>query len=163
MIRRAIQKFKELGVKNPNICEIGVFDGENARNILENFKDCSLVLIDIDYRDAVKKNLSGFEDRCVYIVKDSCKAANLFPDEIFDLIYIDGDHTYPGVMSDMKAWYPKLVKGGLFAGHDYFNDTCKGVRVAVNRFAKSKGKQVYTIDLNIEKPTYDNFDWWFIK
>ncbi|CAD7940148.1 unnamed protein product [Amoebophrya sp. A25] len=36
----------------------------------------------------------------------------------FDLIFIDGDHTYEGVSEDLAVW-PNLVRpGGIVAGHD---------------------------------------------
>jgi len=42
-----------------------------------------------------------------------------FSDEYFDYIFIDGDHTYPGISRDLVDWYPKMKKGGVFCGHDY--------------------------------------------
>ena len=42
-----------------------------------------------------------------------------FPDEYFDFIYIDADHTYEGCKRDMDDWYPKLKHGGFLIGDDY--------------------------------------------
>lgn len=36
----------------------------------------------------------------------------------FDLIFIDGDHSYEGVMRDIKNYAPMLSKFGIFAMHD---------------------------------------------
>jgi len=41
------------------------------------------------------------------------------PDEHLDFIYIDGDHSYAGVLRDLAAAYPKVKRGGLIMGHDY--------------------------------------------
>jgi Methyltransferase domain len=46
-------------------------------------------------------------------------AAALFPDEHFDWAYIDASHFYDDVKRDLEAFFPKLRKGGYFAGDDY--------------------------------------------
>jgi predicted O-methyltransferase YrrM len=56
----------------------------------------------------------------VFMVRDySPKAAHYFPDEFFDFVYIDARHDYSSVLSDLLAFWPKLAKGGIFAGHDF--------------------------------------------
>ena len=44
---------------------------------------------------------------------------DMFKDEYFDLIYIDGDHSFSGVFSDIQNYYSKLKPGGILSGHDY--------------------------------------------
>jgi tRNA(Arg) A34 adenosine deaminase TadA len=44
---------------------------------------------------------------------------NLFAEESLDFIYIDANHKYEFVLQDLKLWFPKLRKGGIFAGHDF--------------------------------------------
>ncbi|MDP2598879.1 MAG: class I SAM-dependent methyltransferase [Candidatus Liptonbacteria bacterium] len=39
--------------------------------------------------------------------------------ESFDAIYIDGDHSYDGVVSDIKGLRDKVKKGGMLCGDDY--------------------------------------------
>jgi hypothetical protein len=56
------------------------------------------------------------------IVNFSVEAAKQFEDGYFDFVYIDADHTYDGITADLEAWYPKVRKGGMIAGHDYHND-----------------------------------------
>lgn len=67
---------------------------------------------------------------------DSVESTKYYKDDSLDFIFIDADHTYEGVMRDLKAWYPKLKFGGHIAGHDYFND--EGVRQAVKDFFERK-------------------------
>lgn len=47
----------------------------------------------------------------------SCPVSTSFPDNFFDWVYIDADHTQAGV--DAEAWWPKVRPGGWLAGHDY--------------------------------------------
>lgn len=35
-----------------------------------------------------------------------------------DMLFIDGDHSYAGVMTDLRTWLPSLKPGGLLAMHD---------------------------------------------
>jgi Methyltransferase domain/Glycosyl transferase family 2 len=49
----------------------------------------------------------------------STRAAQSFPDNFFDFIFLDAAHDYASVQEDLRAWWPKLKVGGLFAGHDY--------------------------------------------
>lgn len=55
----------------------------------------------------------------------STEAAEKFPDDHFDWLYIDALHTHDAVVKDMRAWWPKLRTGGLMSGDDYgdVNDT----------------------------------------
>lgn len=44
--------------------------------------------------------------------------AKKFPKKKFDYIYIDGDHSYKGVKSDYKLFWPRLNKKGFMTFHD---------------------------------------------
>ena len=48
-----------------------------------------------------------------------------------DLVYIDADHHYLPVLSDIKCWLPLVRPGGIIAGHDY-GPKYKGVKKAVD-------------------------------
>lgn len=58
-------------------------------------------------------------------------AAQRFPPSTFDLIFIDGDHSYQAVKQDLQLWRDKLRPGGLLAGHDLFNLAFEGVLEAL--------------------------------
>jgi hypothetical protein len=144
------------------ICEIGVRDGQNFRQMIKHNPkvavavDCWIddgVLSRNDIlctQETLDKQYEAFKNE--FGVKPFVKihraysfdVAKEYPDEYFDLIYIDADHTYEGVKKDLNDWYPKLKHCGIFCGHDYarkVHDTAKGkltfgVVEAVNEFVK---------------------------
>jgi len=42
-----------------------------------------------------------------------------------DLLFIDGDHSYPAVVADLRAWLPSLQPGAVLAMHDIDSPTVK--------------------------------------
>lgn len=71
-----------------------------------------------EYYQGVCKYMPWFKQLRVYRMSSDV-AAPMFKDGYFDMVYLDGDHTYGGVSRDVKAWLPKVRKGGVLAGHDY--------------------------------------------
>lgn len=59
------------------------------------------------------------------------RAAPLFPDKYFDLVFIDAMHDYESVKNDISLWLPKVKKGGVLSGHDYETEP-PGVKKAVD-------------------------------
>ena len=60
----------------------------------------------------------------------SWEMANNFEDESVDFVFIDAGHEYDSVVKDITSWLPKIKKGGIISGHDYFNPC--GVKQAVD-------------------------------
>jgi predicted O-methyltransferase YrrM len=58
---------------------------------------------------------AGYQVR--YLQSDTVVAASVIQDQV-DFVFIDGDHSYDGVIRDIKAWLPKVKPGGVIAGHD---------------------------------------------
>ena len=81
-----------------------------------------------------KSNMNGL--KYTAIQKDSITASKDFKDNSLDFIFIDAGHLYEEVKEDIKAWLPKLKKGGTLAGHDYGNS--EGVTKAVDEIFKNK-------------------------
>lgn len=157
--------------------EIGVLRGDYSKIILERWSSGTLYLVDtwrhiseyIDmngraddyhYQCMVEtcKNILPWQDRAHMIRMDSTLASTMFPDEYFDFIYIDADHSYEAVVRDINAWWPKLKKGGMFCGDDYIPDDGDiwlvvgdektyagkfGVRRAVTEFSVEKSLTIY--------------------
>jgi len=146
--------------KNLKVCEIGVYEGEYANVILSCLPESELHLIDLwhpmgndfFYSEFSNEHMdSAYEKvRCrfngnvnVKILKGDSKGLfSNFKDEYFDWVYIDGDHSYEGVLSDLKNWMPKVKKGGAISGHDFnpypdWELSSKfGVNQAINDFFK---------------------------
>ncbi len=53
-----------------------------------------------------------------------------------DFVFVDGDHSFEGVWSDYKLFFPILKKGGFMAFHDIAGDTTPGVNLAWKRIEK---------------------------
>lgn len=137
------------------ICaEIGVQVGGNAKAMCASGMAKILVCIDPyspthDDEEIITQELQdSFKKRAIdtlspypfvkQVFKDSVEAAKEFADGYFDYVYIDGDHTYEGVKRDLEAWFSKVKKNGIFAGHDYIGFKI-GLRKAVDEFTKEKG------------------------
>jgi predicted O-methyltransferase YrrM len=73
---------------------------------------------------------AGVSGRIVPLRTWSVSAAALFQPESFDMVFIDGGHSYECVMSDIRVWLPLVRKGGILCGDDY-NFTGDGVKRAV--------------------------------
>jgi hypothetical protein len=127
--------------------EIGVHRGEFSTYLLANAKPSKLHLIDpwkwfdseeyskalyggnkggkqanMDLRfSKVKKMMKNEIDNGQVQIHRmlSSEAAKNIEDDSLDWIYIDGDHSYKGVMEDLEYYYPKMKKGGYIIGDDY--------------------------------------------
>jgi hypothetical protein len=83
--------------------------------------------------DEFKNNVSKADYPYVVHKMDSIELSNKFEDNSIDFLFIDTDHTYEHVSKELKAWYRKVKKGGIIAGHDY-NSSGGGVVEAVDEF-----------------------------
>jgi len=138
---------------NAEFVEIGCDCGQSACfigvEIINRNKNIKLNLIDT-WADADLNNPNGYPSYDLFcknvepikeilkdklnIIKDySTNASKLFQNESLDFIFIDACHDYECVKEDLHAWFPKLKKNGIIAGHDYY-DGHYGVEQAVNEF-----------------------------
>jgi predicted O-methyltransferase YrrM len=104
------------------VAEIGVETGRFSRAILDICQPSRLHLIDIDLRrfDIRKQFASEIRAGVVCLHEgDSSPIVAGFADRSFDLIYIDGDHTYFGVKRDIEAARTKVKDEGLLVFNDY--------------------------------------------
>lgn len=65
--------------------------------------------------------------------------------KLIDFVYLDADHTYESVSTDIDAWWPLVSDGGVIAGHDYC-ESFPGVIKAVDEFFADKSTVYITQD-----------------
>ena len=154
-----------------HICEIGIFMGDFAR-YLNTLDPAELVLIDPFEDWCYSGNQDGNNGMTVYLpmIYEYMKADferefNIkimrglsgdvlpkLPDNHFDFMYIDGDHSYLGVKRDLLLCAQKIKSGGIIAGHDYAINKEKcltnydfGVQQAVNEFCAEHGWEIIAL------------------
>lgn len=59
-----------------------------------------------------------YPKRAIFFRGFSLDVAPLIPDEFLDFVFIDADHATDAVVADIRAWEPKVKKGGCVIGHD---------------------------------------------
>jgi hypothetical protein len=97
----------------------------------------SQVEMDQVYERVLQRFETEIADGAVVIHRStSAEAAAEFEDASLDWVYVDGNHLYEYVQTDLALFAPKVRPGGLLAGDDYgaagwWDD---GVRRAVDRF-----------------------------
>jgi len=62
--------------------------------------------------------MMGVSDTVCPVAMDSVTASFIFRNNSLDMIFIDADHRYSYIEADIRAWLPKLKRGGIIAGHD---------------------------------------------
>ena len=150
--------------KNSKLVEVGVWKGDFSKQIWNISNPNLLVLVDswtFDekvrgcapqvngeeplnqnfFNQAKKDTYKKFENfQNVHILDlNSLDASSNYEDNFFDYIYIDAEHTYEAVSSDLKAWYPKLKKNGTLFGDDYYwreEDDTLSLHIAYQEFIK---------------------------
>ena len=113
MIVRSFSKYK----KNLIVAELGTYRGEWAAFLLEQFRPCELHLFDLDF--SLLKSEVALAKSVHINVGDSSTMLSNFPYQYFDVIYIDGDHSYDGVRKDIKASISRLKFDGILMFNDY--------------------------------------------
>lgn len=106
------------------MCEIGSYMGVSSEVFSLFVK--KLYCVDIwDFRPKESHVEPFFDemlskyDNIIKIKKDSVEASKDFEDGVFDIIYIDGDHSEDGFRNDMNSWVSKVKDSGIVSGHDY--------------------------------------------
>lgn len=129
--------------QNGIAAEIGVAVGEYSEHLLNGLNPRALHLIDPwrfqnvpdyltdrnnttdeegdrRYKGVLEKFAPQISNGIVEVHRaTSIEIVDSFPDEYFDLVYIDAVHTYTGCLSDLHAFDKKVKRNGFIAGHDY--------------------------------------------
>lgn len=149
--------------KNGVVVEVGVWMGVFTEEILSINQPNKLYLVDpykyikkfdkscygnnkinqvkLDgiYDELKKKYANKVENKEIeFIRKESNKLGDEFKEESLDWVYIDGNHSYNYVKSDLMYFSNKIKKGGYITGDDYGVKGWwgNGVKKAVDEFLK---------------------------
>jgi len=100
--------------------EIGTQEGRFAESIWTITKPQELHLFDL-YDEPLRVRSSGLLEQPGVQLHLGDSSANLatFPDDYFDWIYVDGDHSYDGVMRDIAVAQTRVKPGGLLIFNDF--------------------------------------------
>jgi hypothetical protein len=156
------------------ICELGVLKGEFSEKILTTCEPIELVLIDTwngeigsgdengnnfklydgdELFNLVKTKFSSNSN--VKIIKGKTDKILDFPNSYFDIIYIDADHSYEGVKSDLLNSFLKIKNDGYIMGHDYDVNKLKtnnnydfGVKRAVTEFCNEYNQELNSVSMD---------------
>ena len=172
--------FHESGFKKG--AEIGVCTGRYSRILLETIPGLELLGVDpyVPYRGytdfrrqsthdtnlALAREATAPYPNYVLAIAFSVDAARFVADGSLDFVFIDGNHQYPDVKADIEAWAPKVRRGGIVSGHDYyeFKSGRGGVVQAVDEYAAAHNHEVYSTGWTEGAHRDDKQpDWWFIK
>lgn len=110
------------------VVELGTFNGVStvafARRVGRVFS------IDRQIRGVARLALASLPG-AELIEADSIAAAERFADASIDCVYCDTDHTREQLRRELDAWFRKLKPQGVFAGHDFGAEHCRGVAEAI--------------------------------
>ena len=148
--------------------ELGVAQGIFSKRMVESGKFLHFFGVDMysdthdvgEYKDTLKT--IGLLKNYKLIRMTFDEALDLFEDNFFDFIYIDGfAHTGEEGGETLAKWYKKLKVGGIFAGDDYHSDWPL-VIWAVNDFVNQTNSSLMLTD-KVENLPFCEYPSWFIK
>jgi hypothetical protein len=152
--------------------EVGVFRGENAKNLLDSLNLKKLYLIDpyrayndFDNQEDLDNGkllaltaLQEHSDKTRWINQPSLIGVDFVKEEL-DFAYLDNSHRYLDVLAEIPKWYEKIKMGAILCGDDYCTrGSYKDMEVAgaVCEIAMRAGIDIYLSNDELA-------DWWLIK
>jgi hypothetical protein len=165
------QMVEALVPKGGVIAEVGTFEGEFLEDCYRLCAPTRLVSIDLfegitcsgnQDGNSMKYNVNMGDVHTALLAKykndpkvefykgNSGGILRTFPDNTFDMIYIDGDHAYEGCLRDLLLSHQKIKSGGWIMGHDYDMNMEKaqtryefGVKQAVDEYCRDYNQSIY--------------------
>jgi predicted O-methyltransferase YrrM len=156
---------------NPNITlEIGALYGGSSVYILEEFckeEGSHHYIMDINTNEFIENNIEPYKDKLTYLLGESSDSFKQFTEKnIFDLIYIDGNHMSKYVLEDAVNSFYILKNGGFMIFDDFGGgweqEKHLQVKTAVESFVHSYEKYLDVVHQGyqfiIRKKEYVNND-----
>jgi hypothetical protein len=130
------------------VAEVGVLRGDFSQNIFTQTQPRQLHLIDTWEGAAGRRNLEQVKNRFAEAIQNgqvilhqglSTEVLKKLPENNFDWLYLDTDHTYPTTAAELECAAKCVKNNGLILGHDYVTGNWNsgvryGVIEAVNEF-----------------------------
>jgi predicted O-methyltransferase YrrM len=150
--------------------EIGALYGGSSVYILEEFckeEGSHHYIMDINTNEFIENNINPYKDKLTYLLGESSDSFKKFTEKnVFDLIYIDGNHMSKYVLEDAVNSFYILKNGGYMIFDDFGGgweqEPHMQVKTAVESFVHSYGKYLDVVhqgyQLIIRKKEYINND-----
>jgi predicted O-methyltransferase YrrM len=150
---------EHLLMKMPNVKYVGIDPYLAAYDKEDAFPKFVAELFNSNEQDsmnrlhtAVKSYLEEIAPERVRIVREKSLRFAENCNEKFDLIFLDGDHTYSNVLQELRVFWNLCEKGGIMCGDDY---DWPAVKKAVDQFAQENN--IITYFLSKESRGYPTF------
>jgi cephalosporin hydroxylase len=121
------------------VAELGVWQGRSLCSVAEVIRRKNLQVHAVDtflgtpqeldivhdcggkLRQRFEANLArfGISEHVVIHAGSTDLVAREMDAASFNLVFIDSDHSYQRVRTDIRTWLPKVEAGGVLCGHDY--------------------------------------------
>jgi predicted O-methyltransferase YrrM len=137
---------EKLNKTNFTFCEVGCETLGLSDLILHEFDGANVVSIDITNcnPNKVLELNEKFPERFKFILESSLTSYTQFPDDHFDLVYIDTDpHKYDQLKQEIALWISKVKTGGILAFHDYDHPWHPDVKQCVDEYCKENNKELF--------------------
>jgi predicted O-methyltransferase YrrM len=139
-----------------NVLEIGTGLGVTTSVLARLWPDAAVTTVDTPSRSAPRiqdpakfsENISKAHN-ILLVEMDSLELPERM-NQTWDVVFVDGDHMYPRVLSDMKYSYDCLTEGGFILAHDYGKADSQ-VEQAVDDFAQSIPETVHLLPFSCAK------------
>lgn len=147
LLHETLQRMTEM-ILPESYLEVGVREGDSLKAVLSIHKPNFLVLCDTwgstyggtgrGNANHIKKLLKevGFEGKLMIFNESSHVALPKITCKRFDLINIDGDHSYNGALTDLRNAWKLLNPGGILVFDDIIHPDHKYLEDCINNFIK---------------------------
>lgn len=107
--------------KRATVAEVGTQYGRFTKYILRKTQPRELHLFDLSFDEFERAHTENlpFSVDIHFHEGNSPEMLRRLDRQVFDWVYLDGDHSFEGVMSDLRAVRDKIADGGFIVCNDY--------------------------------------------
>ena len=99
--------------------EVGTQEGYFAEKMITICEPVELHLFDLSFEPLLARGVIETTGRAELHEGDSSTMLAKFPEEYFDWIYIDGDHSFSGALRDIAVAKTRVKRGGIVIFNDF--------------------------------------------